>query len=267
MKKYEELDENYKILIDNFKKISRKGYIQSSSNGFGAIGLTFEKLLDKEADSMYFPDYYGIEIKCSSRFSRYPLVLFSCAFDGPTFPEINRLIDTYGYPDTDFKDKKILQVDLSCKIKSLVNNKYMFKLEISDDKIFLCIYDKYNKLIEKESFVYIDTLYNHLNLKLSSLALVYASIKRKIDNTSFRYYKITIYELISFERFIELLEDGTILVSLSTRIGKSGKFLGKYKNKNLVFKIKKDNIEKLFNKVYEYNHDIKPKSNFEIFNI
>lgn len=267
MTKYKALDEDYKMLIDKFKKISHKGYIQSLSNGFGAIGLTFEKLLNKEVDSTYFPDYYGIEIKCSSRFSRYPLMLFSCAFDGPTYPEINRLINKYGYPDIDFKDKKILQANLNCKTKTSVDNKYLFKLEISDNKLFLVIYDKNDKLIEKKSFIYLDTLYNHLNLKLSKLALIYASIKRQNDNTLFRYYKITIYELISFKRFIKLLEDGTIHVSLSSRIGKSGKFLGKYKNKNLVFNIKKDDIEKLFNNVYTYNHDVKSDTNFQIFDI
>ncbi|MBQ9181142.1 MAG: MvaI/BcnI restriction endonuclease family protein [Bacilli bacterium] len=250
------------------KKIARKGYVKSSANGLGAIGLTFEHLLGKENDSMYFPDYYGIEIKCSSRFSRYPISLFSCAFDGPTFPEINRLIEKYGYFDKDFKDKKALQEILSCKNQKKVNN-YIFKFDIDEkeEKLFLCIYNLNGELIERKSFVYLDTIYNHLKLKLSSMALVYASTKKCSAEDQFRYYKITIYELIGFHKFIELLKNGTINISLSCRIGKSGKYAGKYKNKNLVFELQKKDINKLFKEIYTYNHDIQNTSNFQIINL
>ena len=44
---------------------------------------------------MFFPDYQGIEIKCTTRFSRYPISLFSKSFDDPSFFEMNRLINIY----------------------------------------------------------------------------------------------------------------------------------------------------------------------------
>ena len=92
-------------------------------------------------------------------------------------------------------------------------------------------------------------------LKLNRMALVRAS-KKKINNkTYFRYYKINIYELISFEKFVELLRNDDIIVSLISRIGKSGNDAGRYRNKNLVFQIKKDKLNKIFNLLYSYNYD------------
>lgn len=169
-----------KELIDKFNLINQKGWIKSISNSFGSIGLTFEKELNKKADSLYFPDYHGVEIKCTSRYSRYPLFLFTCAFDGPTFPEINRIVEKYGYYDKVFTDKKVIYEKLNCKTKHLVNNQYQFKLEIDDseEKMYLCIYNIHNVLVEKKSFVYLDTLYNHLCLKINRLAIIYASQKK-----------------------------------------------------------------------------------------
>lgn len=248
-----------KKLINEFHLIAKKRWIKSISKSFGSVGITFEKELNKKADDLYFPDYYGIELKCTNRYSRYPLFLFTIAFDGPTFPEINRIIEKYGYYDKNHLTKKILFTKLNCINKTIVNNKYKFKLEIdkTKEKLYLCVYDLNENIIEKKSFVYLSSIHNHLTLKLSELAIIYAS-KKKIENkTFFRYYKLELYKLISFEKFIQLLELGEIDVSIIARTGINHKREEKYQNKNLVFQIKKNNIEKLFKKIYTYNHDKK----------
>ena len=167
--------------IEKFHEIANKGWIKSISKSWSSVGLTFEKELNKSPDSLYFPDYYGVEIKCTNRYSRYPLFLFTIAFDGPTFPEINRLIEKYGYPDKDFTDKKVLFEKLFFKTKTLVNNQYQFQLKFdeSNQKIYLCVYDLQDKLIEKETYIYLDSIKDHLMTKLNSLAVIYASKKKK----------------------------------------------------------------------------------------
>ena len=245
------------LLITQFYRVASKGWIESVSNSLGSIGLTFEKQLGKKTDCLFFPDYYGIEIKCLGRFSRYPISLFTCAFDGPGLNEINNIVEKYGYYDKVYTDKKVLFEKLSFKNKCTVNDTYQFKLELDKDeeKIFLCVYDLTDNLLERQSFVYLISIYNHLMLKLNRMALVRAS-KKKINNkTYFRYYKINIYELISFEKFVELLRNDDIIVSLISRIGKSGNDAGRYRNKNLVFQIKKDKLNKIFNLLYSYNYD------------
>lgn len=187
------------------------------------------------------------------------------AFDGPTFPEINRIVSKYGWPDKDFKDKKVLFVDVKYNEYTNIKNKYKFKFQFDTerDKLYLCVYDINNNLIEKESFVYTLSIYNHLMLKLKNLAIVYASKKKENNELWFRYYKVQLYKLKNFNTFLELIEKDLIEISIISRINKSGVKKGKYANKNIVFFIKKENIELLFDKVYELDCD--KADNFYIF--
>lgn len=247
-----------KMLINQFKIISKKGWIKNENKSWGGVGLTFEKQLNKKADSLFLPDYLGIEIKCTTLNSKYPLFLFTVAFDGPTFPEINRLIENFGYPDKDFPDKKILFETINSKTENSTKHKYNFKLEINheEEKIYLCVYDIYNNLIEKKSFVYFDSIKDHFTIKLNKLALIYAANKTINKEKYFHYYKMEIFKLKNFDTFIKLLEEKIIEVDLIARISKSGSDNGRYRNKNLVFKIKKDNIWRLFNRIYLYTSKI-----------
>lgn len=129
--------------IEEFHKIVKKGWIPSVNKGLGSVGLTFERELDKSPDSLFFSDYKGIELKCTTRYSRYPISLFSLTFDGPSFSEIYRIVEKYGYSDPVYRGKKILLASLNCKTKNLVSYKYKFKLEVDnlEEKLYLCIYD------------------------------------------------------------------------------------------------------------------------------
>lgn len=239
-------------LIKEFHKIKNKGWIKSVSNSTGSIGITFENELNRKQNSSILPDYYDIEIKCSSRYTVYPITLFSSTFDGPSQFELKRIVEKYGYKDKIYSDKKILTAYLSCQYKYFLNNQYFFKLELStkEEKLYLCIYDINQNLIEKQSFITFKTIAKHLNIKLKKLALIYG--KRKIINneTFFQYYRMELYHLKELSVFIELLNKGIINVSLIARINKSNNHGGKYKNKNLVFSIKRENIPLLFDKIY-----------------
>ncbi len=260
------INDDLKKLVNEFKRISNKKWIKNNYKSFGAVGNTFEKELGKNADSTYFPDYYGIEIKCTSKFSKYPLYLFTVAFDGPTFPEIERIVSNYGWPDKDYKDKKVIFTKLFFKDKIVVNKKYKFKLylNISEQKIYLKVYDLNNKLIDDKSFIYLDSIYNHLYLKLKTLAIIHAYTKKLNGVNYFRYYSIDIYNLMDFDTFLYLLKNDDIQIDLISRLNKSGVDAGRYRNKNLVFSIRKESIEKLFKKIYSYNNDI--SNDFQILN-
>ena len=251
------MKENFEVLLDSFKSISANGWIKGVTNHYNSIGTTFEKELGKKADSMYFPDYYGIELKCTGRFSRYPIYLFSVAFDGPNFNEINVIVNKYGRPDVDFPNKKVLFTKLLFKTPISISKDYKFKLEFDSkyEKMYLVVYDDKNMLIEKSSFVYVDSIKNHLLTKLQKLAIIYASRKKIDDNLYYRYYKLEAYVLKSFDTFINLLENDYIDISLISRISKSGPDKGRYRNKNIEFMIKKDKVFKLFDRVLMYDID------------
>ena len=62
---------------------------------------------------MFFPDYNGVELKTTTRFSRYNINLFSLTFDGPSLFESNYMLETYGKIDNLLPQKK----DFICKFK------------------------------------------------------------------------------------------------------------------------------------------------------
>ena len=257
------ISDEVQALLKGFHITALKGWIKSVNKGLGSIGYTFENELGKSPDSLYLPDYYGTEIKCTGRFSRYSITLFTVAFDGPTFPEINRIVDNYGYPDKDYPDKKILFANISCISKTFILSGYYFLLDVSEEeeKIYLCVFNEKRVLIERQSFVYFKSLYDHLMLKLNRLAVIYASKKEIDGEIFFRYYKINLYKVKGFEVFLNLLKRGIIEVSLISRISKSGVDVGRYRNKNLVFKLKKRDVDKLFEEMYYYNYDFYGKKN------
>lgn len=241
-----------------FNSISNKGWIKSVNMGTGSVGLTFEREISKKIDSMFFPDYKNLEIKCTTRYSRYPITLFSCAFEGPTFPEINRIIDLYGYKHYKFPELKVLKLDIdSIKTKKCGNYKFKLFIDENENKLFLEVFDLDDRLIEKKSFIYLDSLIEKLRIKISNLVVVHGSRKIINDEEYFRYYKMEEYKLIDDKRIIDLLKDGRIIATLESRIGMSGKYLGKYKNKNLVFRIKRKYIEDLYKKELIINNDYK----------
>lgn len=251
------MDKHFNKLINEFKKTAAKKWIKSPYKGHGTIGLTFEKEIGKKIDSDYSPDYEGIEIKCTTRYSKFPISLFSIKFDGPTNQEIIRLNETYGTFSECFPDKKNLIKKIKCNELSLLKSRYYMNLEIdkNEKKLFLCVYNKNKDLIEKQAYIYLDTIKEHLNTKLKKLAIIKAS-KKKINNIEyFRYYLITLYKLKDFNTFLNLLEKGEIEASIISRIKKSGTMIGKHSNKNIVFQIKKSNIEKLFTKIHTYDND------------
>ena len=246
-------------LINKFKEITKLKWVNGINNSTNSVGLTFEKLLKKDIDSMYFPDYYGIEIKCTQRFSRYPIKLFSIAFDGPRLYEMNRLLNTYGLPDIKYHDKLQLQGAIYVNKLNKINNHYFkIKIDHKNQKLIICVYDENLKLLEEETYLDFQTLKLRITLKLSTMAMVYAS-KKKEEQLKFRYYKILIYKLKSFDRFIDLLEKDFISMSLIGRIARSGIEEGRQKNQNLVFSLPKDCIELLFEKEIEYNADLYDK--------
>lgn len=249
------MDKDSKKFIEIFKSIATNQWIKDVGQSWGGIGLTFEKEIGKLPDSKYDPDFNDIEIKCSSRYSRYPIYLFTLAFDGPDLNEIKRITEKYGFHDPDFPDKKVLFRKVTHYIKD--DNKYNFCFEIDkeSEKIYLCIFDGNGILLEKEAFLYFDSIKEHLYKKLKKLAFIKASTKKFNNIKYYRYYSLGLYYLKDFETFLNLLENDLLEVWIVSRINKSGKDIGKYRNKNIEFSIKKENLEKLFDCYYKYNSD------------
>lgn len=247
------MESNIINLLNKFNAINKKEWVEGVSDYYSSVGLTFEKLLNKKVDSELFPDYEGIEIKCSQRFSRYPIGLFNKAFDGPNLFETNKILDKYGQCYVD-SVKKYLFVNLKANENVLVNEKYYFKLNVSylNKRIYVDIYDINNNLLDQP---YIDfaSIEDHLRIKLNTLAVIYASKKNISDQNYFRYYAIYCYKLKSTELVFRLIEENIVKLSIVCRADFSNS--EKQKNKGIVFRISKDNLTRLFNKIVDYDAD------------
>ncbi len=249
------MKEEFENIIKKFKKINKIGYVKGVNNNLNnAAGLTLESYLGKPADSMFFPDYEGIEVKCTQRFSRYNIGLFSLSFDGPELYESNYLLQKYGVNDETFQENKKLIATLKLNKKVLVNDKYYFefKIDYKKEMLYISIYNIDMVHLEDRAFIYFDSLEKRLNVKLKKLALFYASKKKIEDNLFFRYYKLECYKYKGINAFLEALETGAVAASLVLRFSRSKETLGKNRNKNIQFSIKKNSVEKLFDKIYSY---------------
>ena len=248
------MNQEFKNIIKKFKEINNKKYIKGVNNNLvNSCGLTFENLINKKTDSLFFPDYQGVEIKCTQRYSHYPISLFSLSFDGPDLFESNYLLQKYGYNDQEYPELKKLVISLKYKRKVYVGNNY-FELDIDSNKILINIYDKKYHLIEKRGFIDFENIKSRLEIKLKQLCLVYASKKIIDDNLYFRYYKIECFLLKNFEIFKDLIKKDIIVLTLMLRFSRNENTLGKNKNKGINFTIKKDAINELFEKIYEYEN-------------
>jgi len=251
------MDDNSIQLIELFHKVAKKGYVEGVGKSWGNIGITFEHEIGKLPDANYTPDFNDIEIKCSSRFTRYPIYLFTIAFDGPSSKEIYRLTDKYGCSDKDYPDRKVMFKSVKNEIDYDSDYSFMFEVDKEERKVYLCVYDRFGNLIEKESYVTFDSLENHLNVKMKKMAYIKASRKKVDDVFYYRYYSIFLYELKSFDKFIYMLKNGFLNASIISRIGKSGNDKGKYRNKNIEISIRKEYIPMLFDCYYQFDYDKK----------
>ena len=195
-------------LKQKFSEIKAMGYIKASRNGYTGIGKTFEDLLGKKEDTNPNPDYKGIEIKTKRGYSKGYVALFNNSFLDQTIFPAQRIKDQYGYPHSQLKQYKILECSIYAHKLTLVSNRWFFKLIIDEvqERIYIAIYDLNYNLIEKECYWEFATLKTRLINKLSYLALVRAWPTTREGVTYYKYYRMDIYKLKSFDNFIDQIK-------------------------------------------------------------
>ena len=244
------LEKAIQKLYKEFDKISKKGYIKGIYNNYSAIGRTFENELSLPKNTMEIPDYHGIEIKTRRNYSKSYITLFTAVPDGERPMQIERIKNAYGYPYKRDRRYKCLYADVYGNVQTYGGVKYQYKLDVDrkQHKIYLCIYDKYNNLIEREiywSFIYLES---KIMLKLQTLAIVNAWVKEVKGWNYFKYHQMNIYVLKDFETFLKLIENGTIKVTIKIDIHLDEKHYGQTYDHGCSFAIEEKNITKLYSK-------------------
>lgn len=148
------MQKNIEKLKREFYKIRNKGYIRGVCNNYSAIGRTFENELNLPENNFSIPDYYGIEIKTRRAYSKSYITLFNAVPDGENLFEIERLKNTYGYPSKKDRKYKVLYIEVYGDRLNFGGIKYQYKLDVdhSARKIYLIVYNRYNKIIERSVY-------------------------------------------------------------------------------------------------------------------
>lgn len=241
-------------IITLFKDISSKGYVKAiNNNPYNSCGLTFEHLLNINPNSSIFPDYKEIEIKTSTRFSNFPVSLFSSTFIGYHEYESDYILNNYGIYDKVYKDRKVF--NLALKYNKLIEyGDYYFELKVLDDGIVTYVYNQDKTLIDKIGYIDFDTVRTRAEIKIKKMVLIKASKKKEDNNLYYRYYQIDCYILKEFKNFIEAIKNDDLKITISLRFDRSSNLLGKNRNKGLIFAIKKDGISSIFKLINSKNN-------------
>lgn len=138
----------------------------------------------------------------------------------------------------------------------MVYDKYYFELDIdyNNKRTLINIYDLKHNLIEKRGFLDFETIEGRIITKIKNLAVIYASKKKISYDLYFRYYKIMCYTFDDFHLFLKLLENNIIKVCLDLRTSKNKENTEINKSKNILFRMNRDDIERLFTPIYSYEN-------------
>ncbi len=245
---------DFEDIIKLFKDISSKGYIKAiNNNPYNSCGLTFEHLLNINPNTSIFPDYKEIEIKTSTRFSNFPVSLFSSTFIGYHEYESDYILNNYGIYDRVYKDRKVF--NLALKYNELIEyGDYYFELKVLDDGIVTYVYNQDKILIDKIGYIDFYTIKTRADIKIKKMVLIKASKKKEDNNLYYRYYQIDCYILKDFENFIKAIKNDDLKITISLRFDRSSNLLGKNRNKGLIFAIKKDGISSIFKLINSKNN-------------
>ena len=163
--------------------------------------------------------------------------------------ELLRLINKYGQSKNaskpNGKDRELI-ITAQANCATLINGKYLFKLELSpdDELLYLAIYDQNYNMLEKRPYWSFKKLKAKLNTKSEFIADVRCWNKIENNQEFFKFYDVNYYKLISFELFLDLIRAGLIRLNLNITY-----LNGKISSKGAVFEIAQADFYKLYRRM------------------
>ena len=228
-------------------EIRDRGYIDSLRDGSSGVGYTLETLLGKEEDTLPFPDYNGVEIKSYRRNPDRNINFFSLVPDGDAPFPYERILRYVGYPDKDYPEYKVFHMDLNAKEKTRVNsitNAWIY-VDRKEKKVSFLV-SKMGRMKPVNVSWSFEQIMERINIKMRKLLLVEADFKTSGGHQKFHYIKFRYMELKKENLFVDLIENGTISISIKLSIDKRPESLGFIRDHGCTFFINLKDIEKLY---------------------
>ena len=238
-------------LIEKFEEIRDRGWVRSHRSNNTGIGKTFEDLAGVEENNSQGPDFEEFEIKSHRGEANSPITLFTLA---PTFPRgANAMLkDRFGevYPDN--PSLKRLHTSIFADRRNSYAGRFAFRLvnDRENEIVKIAVYDlRTGNLIDDSAGYSYEKLRTKLFSKLNNL--FYVSAERRFRNgvEEFKFTDAVIYTNPSFERFLNILDDGRVQYDIRIGSYQSGDKFGMPHDHGSGFRLREDYILDLYDTV------------------
>ena len=242
---------NKEKIISRFRAVKKLGYVKSHRRNNTGIGKTFEDYIGVVENNVDKPDLYGFEIKSHRELAQSYVTLFT---KSPSFPKGANayLKDKFGMPYDENSELKKLHTSMFANKPNRYAGKYAFQLvnNRSEKCIYVAVFSLWIKKVVDCSCGYTyDDLKQILMKKLKNLFYVTAETKKDKSNAEYFYFnKADIYEQPSFEKFLSLIDKGTIMYDIRIGSYQSGANYGKAHDHGSGFRIQEKNLSNLYSK-------------------
>ena len=241
---------NIEELKKKINQIKKKGWMPCPMNSYGATGLKLEKLLNIKTDNFEIPDYMDIEIKTKKSVKETAITLFSATPDSYLY-EIKRLHSLYAYPYKNNPTFRVLNKTIFQGKSTYIYNGIHFTLKVNrkDKIVSLIILDRNLNIIDSFTYWTFDLLKEKLERKLKYLCYVNVDTYYSNSQLYVKYTNDNYYKLKSFEKFIDLLEEGKISITFRIGVFNTGRKKGQIHDHGTSFSIEETDIEELFERL------------------
>ena len=242
----------YTELMSRLREISKLGYVKTHRKGDTGIGKTLEDLLGIEENNIPGPDGESIELKAVRKYTSSMLTLFT---KSPMPRSANSaILKEFGYPKEDNEGKKELHTTLSATGYNTIKGKIGLRIAIGIDRIQLLGGVTPQMLSEREEAAsehmqekllgwwLKTTLTKRFETKLPRLLYVKAEARNRTLEEEFWFNEAWLMQGFDFQNFINLLQDGKILVDV--RIGQYAD--GKPHDHGTGFRVRTMDLDKCF---------------------
>lgn len=245
----ENLKTDEEKIKDAFNDIKSLGWVKSHRKNNTGIGKTFEDLLGVEENNDKLPDFKGFEVKTMRSLATNYLTLFTKSPSGPR--GANKFLrDKFGDVDPNNSAIKKLHTSIFTNPNSYLS-KYRFSLK--NDRVnkivSIVVTDMNGILIDKSVYWSYADLKSALTKKLDALFYVKADSRKDTNgDEEFHYTSATIFYSISFDDFLDFIDDNKLMIDIRIGSYKSGTNLGKVHDHGTGFRVKVKNLDGLYNK-------------------
>ena len=237
-------------LIGEFKRIKNIGFIKNvkPNHHDGSAGNTFESCLGVKENNLKDPDFLGFEIKTKKKKSSSWISLFTLKPDNPENGD-NYMRNNWGIVDEEYPQFKCFRTSLYAHRWSIVYNKCKMKISNSKEnkRVGLVMADLNENIIDENVFWKYKSITAGVK-KLKNTFIINYEIKEKKNIFYYKYINAIVYlDYIGDQKFLDLLDEGTIRYDNRLGVYRSGDKKGQLHNHGGGFRINPKNIDKLFN--------------------